>query len=143
MKKYIFIIVFLVTLVMSGLYCAPYYAVNKLQKSAIEGDFTTLSSYVDYDKVRASCGDTEAYQNIISPEGIAHILQQSMIAPQSADEQDRLDMTMGFSGDDHFMLSFESVAPDSHNEKVHGPIIFVLEKESIFHWHVTEIVLSD
>lgn len=145
MKKYLFVLIFLGTLAVSGLHCAPYYAVNKVQKAAVQGDFVTLADYID-ESVLAN-----QPQNL-TMERVAAILAQSM-EPQA--DQETLDMTMGFSGDEHFMLSLqgpmlvsESVSQtdvESANTATPfmGPVIFVFEKQGWYTWHVTEILVNE
>lgn len=131
MKKYLFALIFLGTLAVSGLHCAPYYAVNKVQKAAVQGDFATLADYIDE---RALASQS---QNL-TMERVAAILAQSM-EPQTG--QETLDMTMGFSGDEHFMLSLQG--PIDGEKDFMGPVIFVFEKQGWYAWHITEILINE
>lgn len=147
MKKYLFALIFLGTLAVSGLHCAPYYAVNKVQKAAVQGDFATLADYID-ESVLA--GQAQK----LTMERVASILAQSM-EPQAG--QESLDMTMGFSGDEHFMLSLQGsmanavpsaksdTGPEAsaNNAPFMGPVIFVFEKQGWYAWHITEILINE
>lgn len=148
MKKYLLIALMLGSLALSALYCAPYYAVNKLQKAAVQGDLATIQKYIDFDKVRAHEQGQEASganpdNNIVQAAVIAAILAQSM---EPAPGQVALDMTMGYSGDDHFMLSLSEPMPaDTNAEKTKetmNPVIFVFEQKNFYTWQVTEILMD-
>ncbi len=149
MKKYLLIFIMLGSLVLSALYCAPYYAVNKLQKAAVEGDLATIQKYIDFDKVRAhEQGDevngTNPDNNIVQATVIAAILAQSM---EPKHDQPALNMTMGYSGNDHFILSLDEPMPTDMNAKkatkAMTPVIFVFEKINFYTWHVTEILMDE
>lgn len=146
MKKFLFIAIFFITMGISALYCAPYYAMHTVQKSAVSKDIATLEKYIDFDAVQKNMDSPLNKDLIIS------ILAQS-IEPQNP--QDNLDMTMGFSGDDHFMLSLEiphtkntsdmaqNADTSEQSPKNIFPIIFVFEKKNVYTWHVTEILMNE
>lgn len=138
MKKYLLAIIFLITLGISALYCAPYYAMHTVQKSALNKDMATLEKYIDFDAVQ---------KNMDSPldkDLIITILAQSL---EPENPQDVLNMSMGFSGDDHFMLSLQSTQKNNssttQNEILQSPVIFVFEKMNFYTWHITEILMHE